>query len=234
MKRGREMKYKDIELVWLGHSGFKLKSKEGIICYIDPFKIFENEERADKADFILITHSHYDHCSVEDIKKIVKEGTIIVCTPDCLSKFRHIDYKVEIKTVMPGDRLEFKEGEVKIWAVMAYNTNKNFHTREEDWVGFIIQLEDVSVYHAGDTDLIQEMKQIKATGIDIALLPIGGTYTMNAGEAAKAASLIKPGLAIPMHYASIEGIGGKNEADLFLKYCSIEGVDVRILEVEKT
>jgi L-ascorbate metabolism protein UlaG (beta-lactamase superfamily) len=126
--------------------------------------------------------------------------------------------------------MQFDEAGIKFWCIPAYNTNKPFHEREEDWVGYVIDLSGVLVYHAGDTDIILEMKSLSTANIDIALLPIGGTYTMNAGEAAKAASLIKPKLAIPMHYGSISKTGDKNEAAIFAKLCSSEGIDVKVME----
>jgi L-ascorbate metabolism protein UlaG (beta-lactamase superfamily) len=229
------MKYKNIELKWLGQSGFLIKSLEsGTFIYVDPFKLRLDEEyyweKNEQADFIFITHSHYDHCSIEDIQKICKDGTIIVCTADSQSKFRHINKKVNIMFAEIGRKTEFKDKNISFWAVPAYNTKNKGHDKNEDWVGYIIQIDNVSIYHAGDTDLIPEMSKLKATNLDIALLPIGGTYTMNAGEAAKAASVIKPKIAIPMHYASIEGVGSRSDADLFLKYCSVEGIEARVLE----
>jgi len=215
------MKYKHIELKWLGHSGFLIQN--GKTIYVDPFRISED---LPEADIILITHSHYDHCSIEDIKKIAKNGTIIICTADSQSKFRHIDLKLDLKLIEPGKKIEFEEGNLKIWAVPAYNLNKSFHEKAEDWIGYILELGEVLIYHAGDTDNIPEMKHIK--DIDIALLPIGGSVTMNAGEAASAAIVLKPKLAIPMHWGSI--VGNKNDADIFVRQCSAGGIDAKIPE----
>jgi len=217
------MKYKNIELKWLGHSGFLVQN--GKTIYIDPFRI---GTELPQADIILITHSHYDHCSIEDIKKIAKDGTIIICTADSQSKFRHIDLKLDLKPIEIGGKIEFDEGNIKIWAVPAYNINKTFHEKAEDWVGFILELGEINIYHAGDTDNIPEMKHIQE--IDIALLPIGGTITMNAGEAASAALIIKPKLAIPMHWGSI--VGNKDDAEIFVRQCSANGIEARILNNE--
>jgi len=217
------MKYKHIELKWLGHSGFLIQN--GKIIYVDPFRI---SDELPEADLILITHSHYDHCSIEDIKKIAKDGTIIICTADSQSKFGHINLKLDLKLIELGSKIELDGGNLKVWAVPAYNINKSFHEKAEDWAGYIIELGEVLIYHAGDTDNIPEMKHIKE--VDIALLPIGGTITMNAGEAANAAIIIKPKLAIPMHWGSI--VGNRNDADIFVRQCSAGGVDARILNKE--
>ena len=232
------MIYKNINIKWLGHSGFLIKSDLGNV-YIDPFNLRVDEESAfsgagnsEKADIIFITHSHYDHCSIEDIRKIVKDGTIIVCPADVSSKFSHVDKKVDIKIASPGTKMELLNSKLRFWTVPAYNTNKSFHSKDEDWNGYILQLKDIKLYHAGDTDLIPEMKSLNTLGLDIAFLPIGGTFTMNAGEAAKAAGILKPKIAIPMHYGSIEKTASKSESSIFAKYCSGEGIEVKVLEIE--
>lgn len=222
------MIYKNINIKWLGHSGFKIKTSEDKIIYIDPYHLTGDEFEMDKADFIFITHSHYDHCSIEDIQKIARDETIVICPADVSSKMRHIDRKINIQIAEIGECINLIEDKLKFWAVASYNLNKTFHTKEEDWLGYIIQVGEVLIYHAGDTDLVPEMKSIK--NIDLALLPIGGNFTMNAGEAAKAAALIRPKIAIPMHYGTISGVGDKSDADIFAKYCSMEGIEVKVLE----
>ena len=224
------MIYKNLEIKWLGQSGFIIKFQNKTI-YIDPYKI-PDKFISEPADVIFITHSHYDHCSIEDIQKISNNGTIIVCPADVSSKMRHIQSKIDLRVIEIGEKISFFEDIIGCWPVSAYNLNKEkiAHTKEEDWVGYILELDDILIYHAGDTDLIPEMKQIK--NIDIALLPIGGTWTMNAGEAAKAAALIKPKIAIPMHYGSVTGIGSKSDADVFAKLCSAQDIDVKVLERE--
>ncbi len=221
------MIYRGIDLRWLGHSGFKIKFLDKII-YIDPYQLSGDPFEMDKADFIFITHSHYDHCSVEDIQKIARDGTVIICPADVSSKMRHINRKVDLRIAEINDSVELLESSLKFWVVPSYNLNKTTHEKAEDWVGYIIQVNGVLIYHAGDTDLIPEMKTIK--DIDIALLPIGGAnFTMNAGEAAKAAAIIRPKLAIPMHYGTISGVGDKSDADIFAKYCSSDNIETRIL-----
>jgi L-ascorbate metabolism protein UlaG (beta-lactamase superfamily) len=195
-----------IKLDWLGHASVRITSEK--IIYIDPYQIKGDE----KADLILITHGHYDHCSIEDIQKIAKPTTIIVATTDCSSKFSGKVEVADVKLMEPGQSVNI-EG-INIEAVHAYNPKKQFHPKVNAWVGYIIELDGKRIYHAGDTDLIPEMEKIKA---DIALLPIGGKYTMSPEEAAEAANIIKPQLAIPIHFGSI--IGTKADAEKFKALC---------------
>ena len=204
----------NVKIDWLGHASFKITDKK--VIYIDPYNIPPDE----KADIILITHSHSDHCSVEDIKGIVREGTIIIIPPDCQSKLSGIQC-VDVHLVKPGKKIGAL-GTI-IEAAPAYNLNKNFHEKANEWVGYIINIEGKRIYHAGDTDFIPEMKELK--NIDVAMLPVGGKYTMDASEAAKAANAIKPKVAVPMHYGSI--VGSEEDAKNFKKLCSVE---VEIME----
>ena len=182
---------------WLGHDTFRIEGEQ--LIYTDPFNI----KKKDKADIILITHEHRDHCSPEDVKKIQGPDTIIVTPGDCAVKL-----KGNIKIVKPGDKIEVRG--VKIEAVPSYNTNKQFHTKDRGWVGYVFTVKGQRIYIAGDTDRIPEMKNIRT---DIALLPVSGTYVMTADEAAQAALDIKPKVAIPMHYGSI--VGTKEDAQKF-------------------
>jgi L-ascorbate metabolism protein UlaG (beta-lactamase superfamily) len=221
------MDFGEVDIKWLGHSGFLIKNHK--VIYIDPFNIREDSE---KADIILITHSHYDHCSVADMKRIIKEGTKIVLTADSQSKITRSEIPIDIRIIAPNQELTL--GEIKISTIPAYNFDKSFHPREEEWVGYVVKMNDVLIYHAGDTDLIPEMQ--KLTGYNqpdkkfVALLPIGGRFTMDVEEAVEAAKLIKPTLAIPMHYGGI--IGSKEDAEEFVDLCKKEGIDARILEKE--
>ncbi len=187
---------------WLGHAGFKIKGEK--VVYIDPFKINETEQ----ADIIIITHEHFDHLSPEDIKKIQTEKTVIVVTPDCAPKVSG-----NVKTISPGKTLSI-DG-IKIEAVPAYNSNKNFHLKENNWIGVIITINGKRIYHAGDTDNISEMSSLK--NIDVAMLPVSGIYVMTAEEAADAANRIMPKIAVPMHYGSI--VGTKEDAEKFRRLC---------------
>ena len=221
------MKINDLELKWLGHSGFLIVNKK--IIYIDPYNIKEGLE---KADIILITHSHYDHCSLPDLEKIIKDGTRIVAPADCQSTIAKIDTHVKIELIEPGQELEF--GDVKLYALPAYNIDKHFHPKNEQWVGYIIKLDGVVIYHAGDTDVIPEMQKLtgyKQQGKEfVALLPIGGRFTMSVEEAAEAARIIKPTLAIPMHWGSI--VGSEDDAKEFVELCKDEKIKAMILEKE--
>lgn len=218
------MKIGDIELTWLGNSGFKIKNS--LVIYIDPYNIKEGME---KANIILLTHSHYDHCSLEDLNKIVQDGTKIICPADCQSKINRFTIPVKIQLVEPNSEIDL--GTIKISTLPSYNIDKPFHLREADFVGYLIKMKDLVIYHAGDTDKIPEMQ--KLTGHQenfIALLPIGGRFTMGVEEAADAAKLIKPSLAIPMHYGSI--VGTDEDAKEFIQLCSEYGVEAKILEKE--
>lgn len=219
------MKIQNIEIKWLGHSSFLIQNEKKI--YIDPYNIQGGE-----ADIVLISHPHYDHCSLADINKIVKQGTVIVCPADCQSKITKLDKEVELQVIEAGQTIELDRG-IKIGAVPAYNTDKGFHPKSESWLGYILKMGNVIVYYAGDTDLIPEMEKLSgysSQGEFVALLPIGGKFTMNAEEAAEAASLIKPSLVLPMHYGNI--IGSIEDAQKFVKLCQEREIKAEILEKE--
>ena len=221
------MKIGDVEIKWLGHSGFLIKNSR--VIYIDPYNIKEENE---KADLILLTHSHYDHCSIRDIKKIVKEGTRIILPADCQSKITRFDVPIKIEIIEPEQEIDL--GNVKILAFPAYNIDKHFHPKEESWIGYLIKMDDVVIYHAGDTDVIPEMQNL--TGYDqkekkfVALLPVGGRFTMNSEEAAESAKLIKPFLAIPMHYGSV--VGTEEDAAEFVQLCKRSNINAETLKKE--
>jgi L-ascorbate metabolism protein UlaG (beta-lactamase superfamily) len=196
---------------WLGHDVFRIAAQKTV--YIDPYEI----KGGTSADLILITHPHFDHCSVVDIAKVQGPQTIIVTEKESAAQLSG-----DVRILSPGERLVLED--IAIDALPAYNLDKDFHPRAKDWLGFNIELEGVRIYHAGDTDFIPEMKKVQT---DIALLPVSGTYVMTAAEAVQAAQAIKPKIAIPMHFGAIVGSG--SDADRFA--ADLAGkVDVTILE----
>jgi len=181
------------------HSSIKIS--KGKTIYIDPFKI---EKESHDADIILITHDHYDHYSPEDVEKVTKNNTIIVApkTVKALSKMKN--------TVLVEPNKTYEVQGVKIETIPAYNINKQFHPKENQWVGYVIEVEGTRYYIAGDTDITPENKQVKC---DVALVPVGGTYTMTYTEAAELVNLIKPAKAIPTHYG--DTVGEKEDGEKF-------------------
>ena len=204
---------------WLGHDSFRIEG-DGLVIYIDPWKL----EAGPKADLILITHDHSDHCSPDDVAKVQKPDSVIVTIAAAAAKLSG-----QIEVVKPGDELTVKG--IPIEAVPAYNVNKfrspgvPFHPRESAHVGFVLTVEGYRIYHTGDSDLIPEMGSLDT---DIALLPVSGTYVMTAAEAVEAAKVINPQLAIPMHVG--EGIGSLADAEYFKEKAP---VPVQVLPLEK-
>jgi len=198
------------EIKWLGHASFKISGEK--VVYIDPWKL---EGKNEEADIILITHDHYDHCSLADIEKLKGSKTTVVAPPDAAKKITG-----DVREVKSGRDLTVKG--IKIETYPAYNLEKSFHPRANGWLGYVITINGKRIYHTGDTDLIPEMDKIRA---DVVLLPVGGTYTMDAKQAAQAANRIKPKLAIPMHFGSI--VGSSKDAEEFRSLCQ---VPVEILE----
>ena len=162
--------------------------------YIDPYVLDSDPQ---KADIIVVTHDHFDHCSPEKIQQICTEATVIVGPSSCQSKLQGFNFR----PLNVSEEIEIKG--VKIKAVPAYNIGKPFHPKGSG-IGVVITLDGKKIYHAGDTDFIPEMAELK--DIDVALLPIGGTYTMDVEDAARAANVIKPKIVIPMHYNYLEGL----------------------------
>ena len=179
------------KIQWLGHASFRI-SHDDTVIYIDPWKL---KSEPNDATMVLVSHSHYDHYSAEDIAKVSGPDTKLIASADVIAK------ENAGEAIMPGLTVEL--GGVRIIAVPAYNPAKEFHPRANNWVGFVIEIGSKRIYYAGDTDLTEEMKALE--NIDVALLPVGGTYTMDAAEAAQAANLIKPKRVIPYHWGDIVG-----------------------------
>lgn len=195
------------------HSSIKIISDK--IIYFDPFKI---EDESHDADIIFITHDHYDHFSVEDIKKIEKEDTVYVI-PDCMYNLLGGE---NVVTVEPGEKTVIEGYET--YVVPAYNVLKPFHPKSKGYVGYNVLIEGKRVYVAGDTDKNDDNIKIKC---DIALVPIGGTYTMNPKQAAELVNIIRPELAIPTHYGEIVGNSKDGEKFVSLLDSGIKG-EIRI------
>ena len=187
-------------IFWYGHASFRIDDKEKHI-YIDPWKM---PKSAPPADYIFITHSHYDHYSADDVKNLSDNHTKIICAVDVSEKEGE-----SATAVLPNQTIHIDN--LKIETIPAYNINKQFHPKENNWVGYIITLSDgTSVYHADDTDFIPEMKSLT---VNIALFPVSGTYVMTAEEAIEAANSFQPNIAIPMHFGDI--VGTQSDAEKF-------------------
>jgi L-ascorbate metabolism protein UlaG (beta-lactamase superfamily) len=212
------LEFEGIQITWLGHDGFKLKN--GKVVYIDPFQL---KSAAEPADVVCVTHEHSDHLSVDDLKKVVTPQTTIVTIAACQDAAKGLRPNA-VRVVKPGDRIQV-EG-IAIEAVAAYNTSKfrapgkPFHPQADGKVGFVLGMGGIRIYHAGDTDEIPEMA--KVAGVDVALLPVSGTYVMTPAEAIKACQAIRPKLAVPMHYGAI--VGSAADAEAFKKEagCRVE------------
>jgi L-ascorbate metabolism protein UlaG (beta-lactamase superfamily) len=194
--------YKGVKVHWLGHDSFVFEGSKTVI--LDPFKAKGNY----KADLLLISHEHSDHLSGDDISRFSVPSTVAIASKMCEEGLRQFSF--EKKFVSPGDKVEVKG--VGVEAVPAYNLNKFrepgrvFHPKADGKVGYVVTLDGVKLYHAGDSDATPEMK---ALDVDVALLPVSGTYVMTADEAAEAAKAMKAKVVVPMHYGA--GVAGTVE-----------------------
>jgi L-ascorbate metabolism protein UlaG (beta-lactamase superfamily) len=214
--------YKGVRLTWLGHDTFRIE--DGPTIYTDPYQLPSGLK---PADLVLITHDHFDHLSLDDLKPLVTADTTAVAANACVGALKKLPFK-EVHGIAPGESIQV--GEVSIKAVPAYNVNKfrapgqPFHPKEANYVGFVVTVKGVSIYHAGDTDHIPEMRGLAP---DIALIPVSGTYVMTAEEAVRAVADIAPKVAIPMHYGAI--VGGPSDAQYFREHAPCQVV---VLEKE--
>ena len=181
---------------WLGHSGFRVTVGRQRV-YIDPYRVSSD---APKADLILITHGHYDHFSLQDVERLVTRDTELVAPAPVAERLTG-----HVRSIAAGEEIEPERVRgVAVRALPAYNTSKRdsegrvYHPREAGGVGYDLNVRGERLYHAGDTDVIPEMDEV--SGVDVALLPVSGTYVMTAEEAAEAARRIQPRLAVPMHW----------------------------------
>ena len=201
----------------LTHSSIKISKNKTI--YVDPFNI---EKNYNDADIIFITHSHYDHYSEKDIEKVISKNSFFVVPEDVkdelLQKGISNDKIISIKPNQTGEILG-----INFEAIPAYNVNKKFHPKGNNWVGYIIVIDGVRYYIAGDTDINEDNLKVKC---DIAFVPVGGTYTMDYKEAVQFVNQIKPKIAVPIHYGSIVGI--LNDAEQFISLLD-ENIEGKIL-----
>ena len=196
-----------------------IKFNKGEVIYFDPFKI---EKNYNDADVIFITHDHYDHYSEEDIDKVIKEETIIVAPEDLLTKLLKKGFERDnMVLVTPNQKYTVKG--IEFQTIPAYNVNKQFHPKANEWVGYVLKIEGITYYIAGDTDITEENKKVKC---DVAFVPVGGTFTMDYKEAAELINEIKPKIAVPTHYGSI--VGEKSDGISFSKLVSPE-IEVEVL-----
>jgi len=180
-----------VQITWIGHAAFRLDA-DGLVVYIDPWKLKHPEN---DADLIFVSHDHYDHGSPEAVQKVRNETTVILAPGDAAGKIP------DARDIQAGQSLEFPH--LTVLPVPAYNIDKTFHPRVNGWCGAIFELGGKRIYYSGDTDRIPEMKELG--DIDLALLPVGGTYTLTAGEAAEACRDIQPRSALPYHWGDIVG-----------------------------
>ena len=203
----------NIEVLY--HSSIRINKEKTI--YIDPFKIDRNYN---DADIIFITHDHYDHYSEEDIDKVINENTVIVIPEELLTKVLKKGINKEAIITVEPNKKYMVQG-IKFETIPAYNINKTFHPKENDWVGYVIEINGVKYYIAGDTDITEENKRVKC---DVAFVPVGGTYTMDFKEAAQLVNEMQPKVAVPIHYGSV--VGTKQDAEKFVKllHTNIKGI----------
>ena len=190
-----------IEVTWIGHASFRIAGREAVV-YIDPWKIpFANHD----ADVVFVSHTHHDHFSPKDIDKVWREGTVVIAPAEAVEQLH------EARAVGPEESVTIKD--ITVETIAAYNVNKQFHPRSNNWCGAVFTIDGKRIYYAGDTDLISEMYGLK--DVDLALLPVSGTYTLDAGDAIKACRAVGCAEAIPYHWGDI--VGSAADAEWFSK-----------------
>lgn len=201
----------------LFHSSIRISDDKDVL-YFDPFRI---QDGLHDADYIFITHSHFDHLSAEDIAKVVKKETVIVAPESIEAEVRKAVPKSKIISVQPSQKLN--AGDIPVETIHAYNKLKPFHPKRNNWVGYIVNIGGKRIYIAGDTDLTKDALEVKC---DIAMIPVGGKYTIDAKHAAKLINAIKPEVAVPTHYGEIAG--KLQDADEFAKLVD-KSIEVKIM-----
>lgn len=188
-----------VEIKWINHASFRIAAGANVL-YIDPWKV---PDAPHDADVVFVSHSHYDHCSPIDIMKVAKPDTVILCPAETVRKIG------SASAVDPGQETTVKE--IVVETVAAYNIGKAFHPRGHNWCGAVFTIGGRRIYYSGDTDLVPEMSDLK--DVDMALLPVGGTYTLDSAAAARACKAIGCKAAIPYHWGDV--VGDRADADAF-------------------
>ena len=197
-----------VEIKWLGHSSFRITDGR-VTVYLDPYNLSGPMR---DGDVICISHAHYDHCSPDDVARVAAANGVIVCPKDVAGGFKNAII------IAPGKTVDTNG--LKIEGVAAYNIDKKFHPQSNGWCGYVLNIGGKRIYYSGDSDMIPEMKDLK--NIDVAILPVGGTYTMTALEAVQAAEDIGCAKAIPCHWGSV--VGSEMDAREFAGMVKCEGV----------
>ncbi len=191
----------------LAHSAIRIEAEDGTAIYFDPFELTDAPH---DADYVLVTHTHYDHLSPEDAAKVMNESTVVVCPASAEAEVREA-LGTAPRGMAPGDTITL--GVMQIEAVPAYNVEPErlgFHPQENRWIGYVITIDGVRYYVAGDTDQNDDTVQVRC---DVALVPIGGTFTMDPAQAAAFVNVIKPRIVVPTHYGS--AVGTKEDVEAF-------------------
>lgn len=196
---------------WLGHAGIHLETDPSVV--VDPFRARDPRP----VDVVLVTHPHFDHLSLEDLEGFVGPSTRFVTVADAEPDLAERWPDRDVDVVAPGDRVEVHG--VSIEAVPAYNLDKNYHPRDAGWVGFVMGVDGVRLYHAGDTDRIPQMEGLD---VDVAFLPVSGTYVMDVDEAVEAADVLDADLAVPIHFGAT--VGTDRDARRFVEALGKRGV----------
>ncbi len=192
----------------LAHSAVRIEAKDGTVLYFDPFQLVEEPH---DASVVLVTHDHYDHLSPDDAAKVMNAETAVVAPASCADEAQAKLGAAQVVAAVPGEA--FEVAGVRVEAVPAYNVEPErlqFHPRENSWLGYVVTVDGMRYYVAGDTDRNPDNERVSC---DVALVPIGGTYTMDAAQAAAFVNALHPQVAVPTHYGS--AVGSKDAVDAF-------------------
>lgn len=193
------------------HSSIKITGEH--IIYFDPYKI---DTKVSDADYIFITHDHFDHLDIQSLKNVMNEDTVVMIPASVpLITLEPVVREDQVIALYPNE--QYYIDDMSVLTIPSYNVNKDFHKKIYNWLGYVIELNQEKIYVAGDTDINEDVKKVEC---DVALVPIGGTYTMTYQEAAELVNTIKPKHVIPTHYGTI--VGELNDGEEFKKLLSPE------------